>query len=174
MLASSFDYYFLHSAYEQLGFPVISNASYPPCGVTGLNRACNQTRMDALWQTYCRLTDIGSEILEMMRSALPVQPPYGQPIYSSVAFTLLGLVLESQTGRTYSQILNETMFRPLGLTNTGVSPGIFEPAVIPPLPAAEQGWGADYGANAPYEDYQLLFVIFQANQYPEEVASILL
>ncbi|KAJ6008766.1 hypothetical protein N7522_003782 [Penicillium canescens] len=129
---SSFDYYFLHSVYEQLGFPVISNASYPPCGVTGLNRACNQT-----------------QILEMMRSALPVQPPYGQPIYSSVAFTLLSLVLESQTGKTYSQMLNETMFGPLGLTDTGVSPGIYDSAVIPPLPAAEQGWGADYGVNAP-------------------------
>ena len=97
----------------------------------------------------------------MMRSALPVEPPYGKPIYSSVAFTLLGLALESKTGKTYSQMLNETIVGPLGLTNTGVSPGIYDKAVIPPLPAEEQGWGADYGANAPYEYYRFLFVNFK-------------
>jgi actin-related protein 6 len=94
-----------------------------------------------------------------MSSALPVQPPYGQPTYSSVAFTLLGLALEAKTGKTYNELLKETIIGPLGLTNTGVSPGTFDRAVIPPLPAEEQGWGADYGANAPYENYLLFFLL---------------
>lgn len=38
---------------------------------------------------------------------------------------------------------------PLGLTNTGVSPGDTAKVVIPPLSTAEQGWGANYGLNAP-------------------------
>ncbi|OQD83736.1 hypothetical protein PENANT_c015G06346 [Penicillium antarcticum] len=131
-LPSSFDYYSLHSVYEQLGFPVLSNASYPECGVTGLNRACDET-----------------QILKMMSSALPVELPYSQPVYSSVAFTLLGLALDAETDKAYSHLLNETIIEPLGMKNTGVSPGVYDQAVIPPLPAGEQGWGADYGANAP-------------------------
>ncbi|KAJ5754150.1 uncharacterized protein N7511_008303 [Penicillium nucicola] len=131
-LPSSFDSYSLHSMYERLGFPVFTNASYPECGVTGLNRGCNQT-----------------QIIEMMSSALPVEPPYSQPIYSSVAYTLLGMALEAETGKTYRQLLHDLIVGPFGLTNTGISPGVYNRAVIPPLPIAEQRWGADYGANNP-------------------------
>lgn len=45
-------------------------------------------------------------------------------------------------------MLEEQVIRPLNLRNTGVSPGEDKRAVIPNV--EQQGWGADYGYNAPY------------------------
>ncbi|KAJ9486592.1 hypothetical protein VN97_g6733 [Penicillium thymicola] len=131
-LPSSFEYYFLRSVYQQLGFPSIANESYPDCGVGGLSKACNKT-----------------QIIEMMSSALPVREPYTEPVYSSLSFELFALALSQKTGKSYIQMLNETILGPLGLKNTGASPGNDERAVIPPLDEDSLGWGSDYGYAAP-------------------------
>lgn len=44
-VASSFQFYSLRPLFQQLGFPLLDNGSYPICGVTGLNQACNKQRM---------------------------------------------------------------------------------------------------------------------------------
>ncbi|KAJ5602730.1 hypothetical protein N7537_005686 [Penicillium hordei] len=131
-LPSSFEWYSLRSYFEQFGFPVLENGSYPICGVSGLSKACNE-----------------QQIIDMMASTLPVQQPYSQPIYSSLAFSLLGMALSRKTNKTYQVLLDIAIIRPIGLTNTGISPGDTEKAVIPPLDPTSQGWGADYGLNAP-------------------------
>ncbi|KAJ5818223.1 hypothetical protein N7474_003814 [Penicillium riverlandense] len=131
-LPSSFESYYLRPLFEQLGFPLAENESYPICGVSGLSHACNE-----------------QQIIEMMTTALPVQQPYSRPVYSTLAFTLSAMALSEKTGKTYDELLDETIISPLGLTNTGVSPGDTEKAVIPPLDDMHQGWGADYGLNAP-------------------------
>lgn len=95
------------------------------------------------------LANAVSEIIQMMNTALPVREPYTQPVYSTLAFTLFSLALSEKTGKTYNRLLNHAIVRPLGLTNTGVSPGDSAKAVIPPLEEMNQGWGADYGLNAP-------------------------
>ena len=51
-------------------------------------------------------------------------------------------------GLTYSELLDKFIINPLGLENSGPSPGDDEKAVIPP--GDEVGWGTDYGINAPY------------------------
>lgn len=85
-----------------------------------------------------------------MHSALPIREPYDQPLYSTVAFSLLALALSSnENGKTYEKLLDKVVIKPLGLSNTGVSPGNTEKAVIPPLSEEKQGWGSDYGFNAP-------------------------
>ncbi|KAL3461088.1 beta-lactamase/transpeptidase-like protein [Aspergillus heterothallicus] len=43
-------------------------------------------------------------------------------------------------------ILGDTVYKPLNLLNTGVSPGDTDKAAIPP---GVSGWGSDYGFNAP-------------------------
>ncbi|KAJ5157255.1 uncharacterized protein N7482_008355 [Penicillium canariense] len=131
-LPSSFESYFLRPTYEQLGFPLVGNESYPDCGVAGLSHACNK-----------------QQLIQMMNSALPARLPYSQPVYSTLAFTLFSMALGEKTGKSYDELLNETIIIPLGLTNTGVSPGDSDRAVIPPLDEMSQGWGADYGLNSP-------------------------
>lgn len=85
----------------------------------------------------------------MMSSALPVREPYTEPVYSSLSFELFALALTQKTGKSYGQLLNETILEPLGLRNTGPSPGNDEKAVIPPLDENSLGWGSDYGFAAP-------------------------
>lgn len=84
-----------------------------------------------------------------MTTTLPVQKPYSQPVYSSLAFAIIAMALSRKTKTTYQDLLNVMAVHPLGLKNTGVSPGDTDPAVIPPLDPIQQDWGADYGFSAP-------------------------
>lgn len=132
-----------------LGFPLVPKEDYEVCGVTGLSKACSESRMFPV-SVSPNVANQLSEIIEMMQSALPIREPYDQPVYSTVAFSLLALALSgNENGKTYEQLLNEVVITPLGLSNTGVSPGNTEKAVIPPLSEDKQGWGADYGFIAP-------------------------
>ncbi|KAF3481769.1 beta-lactamase [Arthroderma uncinatum] len=123
-------FYFLESLYLALGFPPLEMSDYPKCGVAGLNKACTP-----------------EELLEELVHSHPVAEPYSRPVYSQLSFTLFSLVLANDTGKDYAQMLDENVIRPLGLKNTGVSPGNDERAVIPNV--EQQGWGAEYGYNAP-------------------------
>lgn len=87
--------------------------------------------------------------MEILKSALPVAPVYSQPAYSSLSFNLIALALSKKTGKTYDEMIDEVISKPLGLQNTGVSPGDTKKAVVPPVDAMSQGWGGDYGLNAP-------------------------
>ena len=73
-------------------------------------------------------------------------PPAKTPVYSSMGFNIFALALEKATGKNYSQHLEENVIAPLGLKNTGASPGVDDVAVIPP---GESTWGSDYDINAP-------------------------
>lgn len=87
--------------------------------------------------------------LELLKGMLEIQfvmAPNHRPTYSTLSFALIALALEEATGKNYSQLLDELVIKPLGLTNTGVSPGNDEKAVIP---LTQSSWGADYGLNAP-------------------------
>lgn len=84
----------------------------------------------------------------MLNSALPVVQPYSRTAYSSLSFILLGLALGNNASKTYEQLLDEVITTPLGLKNTGVSPGDRKNAVIAPL-GQYQGWGTEYELNAP-------------------------
>jgi actin-related protein 6 len=85
-------------------------------------------------------------LIQNLLSKEQVVPINSRPIYSQLSFTLFTLCLEAHTGMNYSQMLDETIYKPLNLVNSGVSPGNTERAVIPP---GANGWGTDYGFNAP-------------------------
>ncbi|KAK2868083.1 hypothetical protein FQN49_003169 [Arthroderma sp. PD_2] len=123
-------FYFLEPLYLALGFPPVKKGGYPTCGIVGLNKGCTP-----------------EELLEELAHSHPVAEPYSRPIYSQLSFTLFSLALANDTGKDYAQMLDEKVLRPLGLKNTGVSPGNDERAVIPNV--EQQGWGAEYGYNAP-------------------------
>jgi CubicO group peptidase (beta-lactamase class C family) len=88
-----------------------------------------------------------TELLKNLKEVPPIAAPNLRPIYSSLSFTLLSYAMQNATGRNYSQLLDEEIIKPLGLENTGVSPGIDDRAVIPNVEMSS--WGSDYGDNAP-------------------------
>ncbi|KAL4915766.1 beta-lactamase/transpeptidase-like protein [Aspergillus aurantiobrunneus] len=127
--AAFYEFYFVNAFHESLGLPHLNDSQYPACGVLGLNGDCTK-----------------EQLIENLLSKEQVAPINSRPGYSSLSFTVFTLCLEAYTGKNYSQILEETIYKPLNLVNSGVSPGDTERAVIPP---GFSGWGTDYGFNAP-------------------------
>ncbi|KAL5333489.1 beta-lactamase/transpeptidase-like protein [Aspergillus crustosus] len=124
-----YEFYFLNSFHEGLGLPHLNDTEYPECGVIGLNGGCTR-----------------EQIIESFLSKEQIVPINSRLVYSQLSFTIFTLCLEAHTGKNYSQFLQETIYSPLSLTNSGVSPGSTDHAAISP---GVSGWGTDYGFNAP-------------------------
>lgn len=77
----------------------------------------------------------------------PVFAPNLTPAYANLPFTLLAFAVETNTGKNFSQLLHKEILQPLGMMNTGISPGDSSRAVIPP---GNGSWGSDFGINAPW------------------------
>ncbi|KAI0454104.1 beta-lactamase/transpeptidase-like protein [Xylaria acuta] len=123
------EYYYLKEYFESLGFPHIGDDAYAPCGIIALNGGCTR-----------------EQFLMGMLESYPVARPAERPVYSNIAFTLLMYAVEARTGKNYTELLETYVSGPLGLTNTVVSPGDDDKAVIPPV---DNSWGSNYGDNAP-------------------------
>jgi len=91
-------------------------------------------------------TKTGAELLDGMIKSLPVSEPWGRPVYSNIAFTIIAYVIEAATGKNYTEQLRAYITDPFGMASTRPSPGIDEKAVIPPV---DNVWGGDYKDQAP-------------------------
>ncbi|KAI1877901.1 uncharacterized protein JN550_000083 [Neoarthrinium moseri] len=123
------EYYYLKEYFVALGFPLLPDSDYPPCGVLELNGGCTK-----------------DQFFQGMLSSYPVAAPESRPVYSNIAFNLIVYAIQEQTGQNYTELLRDFVTTPLGLSNTMVSPGDDSKAVIPPV---DNSWGSDYGDNAP-------------------------
>lgn len=63
-------------------------------------------------------TDRPGPLLALLETATPSP----EPSYSSAGMAILGLALEDATGRTLSQLIDDRLAAPMGLTNTGYTP----------------------------------------------------
>ncbi|KAI9750660.1 MAG: hypothetical protein M4579_006373 [Chaenotheca gracillima] len=116
---------------EQAGFPHLKDSEYPPCGVIGLNGGCTQ-----------------QQLFDGLKKVQPVAAPNSRPIYgASIPFALLGYVLQNVTGKSYAEVLDQEIFQPLGLENTGLKAKSNETGVIPPV--ENNLWFSDLGDNNP-------------------------
>jgi len=77
-----------------------------------------------------------------------VAPPGRRPVYSQLSYILLGYALSNfKGGKSYTQVLDEILSKPLGLKNTGTPENrVTERAVIP---AMENWWDYDHGETVP-------------------------
>ncbi|KAL6352232.1 hypothetical protein LRP88_14437 [Fusarium phalaenopsidis] len=141
------EFYVLKEVFLSIGFPLVEDSDYPPCGVTGLNKGCSR-------QDY----------LTGMTTSYPQTTPNERPAYSNMAFVILGMALEEYTGKNFTQLVKDIVSNPLDLKHTYPSPGDSEKAVIPP---GESSWGADYKENTPsiQIDAWLKPVAFAGNEY---------
>ncbi|KAK2757284.1 hypothetical protein FQN54_004798 [Arachnomyces sp. PD_36] len=124
-----YEFFILSPVYEAMGFPHIEEDEYPDCGVIGLNEGCTI-----------------KQLIKGLRDLHPVAPVNSRPVYSQLTFTIFTYIMEKELGLNYSELLDKFIINPLGMSNSGPSPGVDEVAVIPP---GETGWGSDYGINAP-------------------------
>lgn len=85
-----------------------------------------------------------TEALTLITSRQPVAHTYHTPIYSNMAFQLLGYAIEAITGEAFSETVNKYLIEPLKLARTFYfSPGNDTNAVI------VDGWTRDLGDENP-------------------------
>lgn len=120
--------------FEALGFSPLDNISFTSCGVIWLNDGCDRTTL----------------LPALLSTSVPVSPPGRSPVYGTLSFVLLGLILERHNNISYAELLQSSILDPLEMTRTSISGSQRSSgdtnAVIP---AAISTWGSDFGINAP-------------------------
>jgi CubicO group peptidase (beta-lactamase class C family) len=95
------------------------------------------------------LVEQREEILRVALSAPPVHPPRGKLLYSNSGFILAGHLAERATGKSWEELMQELLFRPLGMTSAGFGPpGVGETGVTQPRGHSEAGEPAEPGPLA--------------------------
>jgi CubicO group peptidase (beta-lactamase class C family) len=62
-----------------------------------------------------------AEFIEKVKQAKLAFEPGSSRLYSSAGYSVLARVLEIVSGRTYSQLLDEYVFKPAGITDRRIS-----------------------------------------------------
>ncbi|KAF8247616.1 beta-lactamase/transpeptidase-like protein [Wilcoxina mikolae CBS 423.85] len=131
-----------------LGFPDAPVEDYPLCEVAGAGireRRCTEEL-----------------IVKGLADYVPVVAVHSKPIYSNIAFSLLGYVIRQTTGMTYEKAVAKYITEPLGMDSTSFLPLSVDTMVIPPIDA-EPFWNLDFmdsnpagGAYSTVHDLSLL------------------
>ncbi|KAF2103616.1 beta-lactamase/transpeptidase-like protein [Rhizodiscina lignyota] len=115
----------------QYGFPVLNPSAVPSCGYPNPKPCSRQ------------------EFFNGLAAFHPVFPPFTTPVYSNVAFQLLGYAIESVTGRSFNDVLTTEVLKPLGASSTSLAlPRNYTNAIIP-FNATVSGWDADAADEGP-------------------------
>ncbi|KAJ4169751.1 hypothetical protein NW754_005899 [Fusarium falciforme] len=118
------------STEKQLGLPVLPNNEIPSCGSDTELPACSR-----------------QEFFDSIKALHPVSAPFNMPIYSNPAFQILAYALEGITNKTFSQVFESSIVRPLHLNATYLStpPVTDNLNAIIPGDEIESGWKIDVG-----------------------------
>lgn len=92
------------------------------------------------------LTQTVLELLDAVKSKIPIFAPNQQSTYSNIAFELLGIVIERVTGVGYQSYIEEAIFKPLDMSKSSLSLPPDEAGVIP---SGQNYWGIDEGIQNP-------------------------
>ncbi|RSL55278.1 hypothetical protein CEP53_007163 [Fusarium sp. AF-6] len=118
------------STEKQLGLPTLPNYEIPSCGSDPGLPACSR-----------------QEFFQGLMALHPVTAPFNMPIYSNPAFQILAYALEAMTNKTFSEVFESSIVRPLHLNATHLStPPIADNLnAIIPGDEIESGWRIDVG-----------------------------
>ena len=79
---------------------------------------------------------------------MPYYPSFRTPMYNNIVFTLLAYVAESITGKPFMPLIEETVMKPLNLTDTYTYPPKDSVGIIPGRRETTV-WANDFGNEAP-------------------------
>ncbi|RSM13195.1 hypothetical protein CEP52_002047 [Fusarium oligoseptatum] len=118
------------STEKQLGLPTLPQNEIPSCGSDPGLPACSR-----------------QEFFQGLTTLHPVTAPFNMPIYSNPAFQILAYALEAMTNKTFSQVFESSIVRPLHLNATYLStpPTTDNLNAIIPGDDVESGWRIDVG-----------------------------
>ncbi|KAF6834584.1 hypothetical protein CPLU01_04869 [Colletotrichum plurivorum] len=112
-----------------LGLPDVANETRPTCSGFGTTSPCT--------------TD---DLIAAVNKKPPVFRPHTTPIYSNIGIALLGAIVEAATNKSLEDALQESILKPLGLTNTSISGP--ESDAWGFIPKGELTWGGSLGVFA--------------------------
>ncbi|KAG9239885.1 beta-lactamase/transpeptidase-like protein [Calycina marina] len=112
-----------------MGFPPVDDAALAPCMKNSKDRGCSS-----------------EEVVELARDQTLIFAPNDQSTYSNAAFSILGIVLERVTGKTYDQVLRSSILGPLDMKHTYTTKPKDSKGVIPYGP---NDWAQNLKADTP-------------------------
>ncbi|XPS67708.1 hypothetical protein M3J09_000009 [Ascochyta lentis] len=86
------------------------------------------------------------DLLDSLKSKIPIFAPNQQSTYSNVAFELLGMVIERVTGQSYQSYIEQAVFQPLNMSKSTLS---LPPDAAGVIPLGPQYWDIDEGIQSP-------------------------
>ncbi|KAI2468653.1 beta-lactamase/transpeptidase-like protein [Annulohypoxylon bovei var. microspora] len=104
------------------------SAEIPPCGN---NPVCNRT-----------------QFFEGLKKLPPSFSPYVTPAYSDIGYTLLSYALEQMTGKSFSELVQDRVIKPLNLNRTFYTAPDDSLGIIPG-DSYQASWAFDLGNESP-------------------------
>ncbi|TDZ35250.1 Beta-lactamase-like protein [Colletotrichum spinosum] len=115
--------------WQAMGLPPVTDETRPRC--SGL-----------LGTTACTADDL----LAGLNKKPLVFAPGTTPVYSNLGISLLSLIVEAATNKSYDSLVTDTILKPFGLTNTSISRPASDSWGF--IPKSEPTWGGDLGVYA--------------------------
>ncbi|KAK5659943.1 hypothetical protein OQA88_13408 [Cercophora sp. LCS_1] len=115
--------------WTNMGLPEVAKGTNPTCSGLGGTLPCTT-----------------KDIIEDCKRRPPVYLPYTTPVYSNVAYALLGVVVEAATNQTFKEAAKSSIFDVVGMNSTsfdGYPEGFLERGYIPM--ANEPTWNNTLG-----------------------------
>jgi CubicO group peptidase (beta-lactamase class C family) len=107
-------------------FRATSNAEQAKATVAQLLEHTAGVPRNVEWATYNRLrASLGEQRRYVVRDVLGKaheNPPGTKYEYSNVGFVILGAILEEKTGQAWEDLIEQQLFKPLGMTTAGFGP----------------------------------------------------
>ncbi|KAM0436598.1 hypothetical protein ACHAPT_002306 [Fusarium lateritium] len=118
------------STEEQLGLPTLPHDEIPTCGSDNQLPACSR-----------------KDFFKGIMALHPVTAPFNMPIYLNPTFQILAYALEGMTNKTFSEVFESSIVRPLHLNATYLEtpPMTAGLNAIIPGDEVESGWKVDVG-----------------------------
>ncbi|KAI0403229.1 putative penicillin-binding protein [Xylaria palmicola] len=114
------------------GLPELAPGDIPQCGISGSNTPpCTR-----------------QEYFHGVTQRHPVSASHTTPVYSNIAFRIVGYVLEAMSGTSYNALVQSKVLKPLGLTDTSATVPTGRGSWVIPTGDAN-GFQYNYGDETP-------------------------
>jgi CubicO group peptidase (beta-lactamase class C family) len=114
--------------WTQMGLPELSNGTGPSCSGLPGTRPCTI-----------------NDFVNNVNSRPPIYAPFTGPMYSNIAFAILGLVIEAATGESFGDVAKAQIFDALGMGSTSFNGYVSSFNETGFVPVSEPTWNSTPG-----------------------------
>ncbi|KAL6351703.1 hypothetical protein LRP88_15020 [Fusarium phalaenopsidis] len=135
---------------EEAGLPKLPSKDVPDCAGNSTLPPCNRKGKTTLTIALIVWHEPNTSRVEYFEGFIqrhPIFATHSTPVYSNAAYRILGYVLERLSGKSYHDLLQSSVVKPLRLSGTGTE----RPTAhnVPVIPNGDSAWFQDTGDEAP-------------------------